>query len=183
MKTRKTSFETNFWIRREGDSPFKVIDDFFQSDDLDNYKCLLGEVIISLRKEEVHNCNDPGSVFSFYVALRSLLSACYCLQFPSKKWKVVAASGCRSQLHQASLSRKEYDDPCMVFRNAFATKSLGEFEAFFGEAVELALSHHTDDGYWDVMTFYIHLVKMLDAAWLIKERGIEKIIDNALDIA
>jgi len=45
------------------------------------------------------------------------------------------------------------------------------FEAFFSEAVELALSPYTDDGYWDVMGFYIHMVKMLDAAALIRERG------------
>lgn len=175
MNGTKTSFETNFWIRHETESPFEEIDAFFQSNDLDNYKHLLGEVMMHLRKEEVYQPKYPGVVFAFYTSVRSLLKACYCLQFGSTKWKVAALSGCNSVLHQASLTKEEYHEPCLVFRKAFAVKTLDDFEAFFSEAVELALSPYTDDGYWDAMAFYIHLVKMLDAAWLIRERGIEKI--------
>jgi len=175
MDANKTSFETNFWIRQETESPLKVIDAFFQSNDLDNYKHLLGDVMMHLRKEEVCQTKYPGVVFAFYTSVRSLLKACYCLQFSSTRWKVAAPSGCNSVLHQASLTKEEYHDPCLVFCNAFAVKTLENFEAFFSEAVELALSPYTDDGYWDVMAFYIYLVKMLDAAWLIRERGIEKI--------
>lgn len=175
MNAPKASFETNFWIRQETESPFKVIDAFFQSDDLDNYKYLLGEIMMHLRIEEVYQAKYPGVVFAFYTSVRSLLKACYCLQFKSIKWKVAAPSGCNSVLHQASLTKEEYHDPCVVFRNAFAVKTIDDFEAFFSEAVELALTPYTDDGYWDAMAFYIHLVKMLDAARLISERGIEKI--------
>jgi len=174
MDATKTTFETTFWIRQETESPFKVIDAFFQSDDLDNYKHLLGEVMMHLRKEEVYQPKYPGVVFAFYTSVRSLLKACYCLKFESTKW-VAAPSGCNSVLHQASLTKEEYHDPCLVFRNAFAAKTLDDFEAFLSEAVELALSPYTDDGYWDAVAFHIHFVKMLDAVRLIKERGIEKI--------
>jgi len=171
MKKKKMSFETNFWLRQDTEGPFKTIDAFFQENDLDRYKKLLGEVMTSFRKEEVYQESKPYAVFAFYIGMRSLVKACYCLQFKSKKWKLAAPSGCTSILHQASLSRDEFRDPCLVFRNAFADKTLDEFEAFFSEAVELALSPYTDDGYWDVMAFYIHMVKMLDAAALIRERG------------
>ena len=50
-----------------------------------------------------------------------------------------------------------------------------EFELFLGLILEHSLS--PIDGYpeSDVTTPYIHLIKMLDAAELIKERGVEKI--------
>lgn len=171
---RKIAFETNFWIRYEAESPFKVIDAVFENDDLDRYKHILGEMLVYMRITQVYRADYPGAVFTIYTALRSLLKACYCLQFKSVKWKVAAPSGCASVLHQASLTREEYNDPCLVFRNAFAAKTLSEFEFFLCEAVELSLSPYTDDGHWDLMTHYIHLIKMLDAARLIRERGIEK---------
>lgn len=173
MKKQKMSFETNSWARCEVKKPSGVIDAFFENDALDNYKQTLGGVMASIRYDTVYNAHNPGAVFAFYMALRSLLRACYDLQ--SKKTRSnTDAHECRSVLHQASLTKEEFNDPYLVFRNAFADKKLAEFEFFLCEAVELSLSKHTDDGYWDVMAFYIHLVKMLDAAQLLRDRRREK---------
>ena len=174
MKKKKISFETQFWLKHERENPFKVIDGIFKDNDLDSYKQTLGAVMVYLRKEEVYKEGYPCAVFAFYLAVRSLLKACYCLQFKSSKWKLAAPLSCTSALHQASLSREEYANPCLVFRTAFADQTLDQFEAFLSEAVELALSPYTDDGYWDVVTYYIHLVKLLDAAALLRERGLCK---------
>lgn len=175
MKKQKISFETNFWIRYEAGSPRKVIDAFFENDNLASYKQMLGEALMYIGKREVYKREYPGTVFVFYKALRSLLKACHCLQFKSWEIHFAATSGCGSVLHQASLTNEEFADPYLVFRNAFAFKTLAEFDFFLCDTVELALSHYTEDGSWDVMAFYIHLVKMLDAAQLIHERGAGKI--------
>ena len=41
--------------------------------------------------------------------------------------------------------------------------------------LELSLSPHAGDPYFDLTTPYIHFIRMLDAAELIRERGVEKI--------
>ena len=175
MKKQKISFETNFWIRYEAGSARKVIDAFFENDNLVSYKQMLGEALMYTRKRAVYQREYPGTVFVFYKALHSLLKACHCLQFKSWEIHFAAASGCGSILHQASLTNEEYADPYLVFRNAFAFKTLAEFDFFLCDTVELALSHYTEDDNWDVMAFYIHLVKMLDAAQLIHERDADKV--------
>ena len=65
MKKQKISFETNFWIRYEAGSPRKVIDAFFENDNLASYKQMLGEVLMYTRKREVYQREYPGTVFIF----------------------------------------------------------------------------------------------------------------------
>lgn len=63
----------------------------------------------------------------------------------------------------------------MVFQKAFAEKTLEDFELFLYQMLELSLSPHAGDPYFDLTTPYIHFIRMLDAAELIRERGVEKI--------
>ena len=88
--------------------------------------------------------------------------------------------------HLSSLTKEEYDNPFLVLQNAFAEKTLQEFEFFLCETIELSLSPYGGDPDSDLTTPYIHLIKMLDAAELMKERGVEKIkktdqIDPAME--
>ncbi len=53
--------------------------------------------------------------------------------------------------------------------------ALSRFELFLHQITEFSLSPCDGDPESDVTTPYIHLIKMLDAAELIKERGVEKI--------
>ena len=74
-----------------------------------------------------------------------------------------------------SLTKEEYDNPFIVFQKAFEEKTLKEFEFFLCLIVELSLSPYAEDPETDLTTPYIHLIKMLDAVELIRERGVEKI--------
>lgn len=81
-----------------------------------------------------------------------------------------------AKLYLASLTIEEFQDPFSVFRNAFIEKSLDEYDFFLCETVHLALSPYIDPSGIDMMTPFFQFNKMLDAAQLLKERGIEKMI-------
>lgn len=176
IKKNKISFETKFWAAYEIEKTFEVVDVFFDYAHLDYYKQTLCEAVFYINKEEVYKKDYPGEVFVFYTALRSFLKAGFCLQYKNKKWKVKELSSeCRSILRLASLTKQEYINPFIVFQNAFAEKTLDDFEFFLCEITQLSLSPATVEYDYDLMTPYIHLIKMLDAAELIRERGVEKI--------
>jgi len=69
-----------------------------------------------------------------------------------------------------SLSEQEYRDPVRVFRNAFKKYRLEEFEEFLAEVVYFSLGTFNNVPERDIVGPYLHLIKMLDAAWLILER-------------
>ncbi|TPG45335.1 hypothetical protein [Flavobacterium pectinovorum] len=175
MKKSKISFETSFWAGFVAGNPFKAINAFFAFADLDYYKQNLTEAVIYSYKTKVYNQENPSNVFVFYTAVNSFLKVCYCLQQKSKKWKVKDSLRSETVFPFSSLTKQEYDNPFMVFQKAFAEKTLEEFESFLSLIVELSLSPFAGDPESDLTTPYIHLIKMLDAVELIKERGVEKI--------
>ena len=175
MKKNKISFETSFWAGYATRNPFKAIDAFFTYADLDYYKQNLSEVVICSYKKEVCKKDNPSTIFVLYTALNSFLKICYCLQRKSKKWKVKESLQCETVFHLSSLTKEEYDKPFIVFQKAFDEKTLEEFELFLCQILELSLSPHAEDPDFDLATPYIHLIKMLNAAELMRERGVEKI--------
>jgi len=175
MKKNKVSLETNFWAGIVAENPFKAIDAFFTFARLDYYKQNLTEVVIYSYKTKVYKEDNPSDVFVFYTAIFSFLKVCYCLQEKSKKWKVKKSLRSETVFPLTSLTKEEYDNPFIVFQKAFEEKTLKEFEFFLCLIVELSLSPYGEDPETDLTTPYIHLIKMLDAVELIRERGVEKI--------
>jgi len=175
VKKNKISFETHFWAGDSAGNPFKAIDAFFTFAKLDYYKQILSEVVIYCYKPKVYKDDNPSDVFILYSVLKSFLRVCYCLHQKSKKWKVKTSLRSETVFHLSSLTKEEYDNPFMVFQKAFELKSLEAFEMFLYQILELSLSPYSSDSDSDVMTPYIYLTKMLDAAALIRERGVEKI--------
>jgi hypothetical protein len=76
------------------------------------------------------------------------------------------------------LTKEEYANPFTVFQIAFAEKSLDEFEFFLCEIIHISLSPNVVEFDYDLITPYIHLIKMLDASQLLRESGLEKIKKN-----
>jgi hypothetical protein len=174
MKKCKISFETSFWAGIAAGNPFKAIKAFFDFAHLDYYKQNLTEMVIYSCKTKVYKQDNPSDVFVFYTAIRSFLKVCYCLQEKSKKRKVKTSFRSETVFHLSSLTKEEYDNPFIVFQKAFDEKTHEEFEFFLCEILELSLSPYAGDPGSD-LTPYIHLIKMLDAVELMRERGVEKI--------
>ncbi|MFD2940225.1 hypothetical protein [Flavobacterium notoginsengisoli] len=175
MKKKKISFETSFWAGYVAKNPFKAIKAFFAFAHLEYYKQNLSEVVMYCYKTKVCKEENPSDVFVLYTVINSFLKICYCLKKRSKKWKVKDILRNETVFHLSSLTKEEYDNPFMVFQNAFDEKRLKEFELFLYQILELSLSPHSADSDSDLTTPYIHLIKMLDAVELIRERGVEKI--------
>ncbi|MNY37556.1 hypothetical protein D3C86_1721270 [compost metagenome] len=66
-----------------------------------------------------------------------------------------------------------------MLQSAFEERTLQQFEFFLSEITELSLSPYDVDPDSDLTTPYIHLIKMLDAGELMKERGVERIKKTA----
>lgn len=175
LKKNKISFETSFWAGLSAGNPFKAIDAFFAFADLDYYKQNLTEMVSYSYKTKVYKEDNPSDVFAFYTVIFSFVKVCYCLQQKSKKWKVKKSLRSETVFHFTSLTKEEYDNPFIVFQKAFDEKTPKEFEFFLCLIIELALSSYATDRDSDLTTPYIHLIKMLDAVELMRERGVEKI--------
>ncbi len=77
--------------------------------------------------------------------------------------------------YRAHFPMDEYDNPFLVFQKAFKEFTLKEFEYFNTQIVYFSLGAYSDEPEANIITLFIHLNKMLDAAQIIRERGIEKI--------
>lgn len=175
MKKNDVCFETGFWAGFESGNPFKALDAFFAFAHLDYYKQNLNEAVIYSCKTKVCKQHNPSDVFVLYSAFRFFLKVCVCLQKKSRKWKVAASLHSETVFRLSSLIKDEYENPFIVFQKAFDEKTLEDFELFLYQTLEFSLSPHTGDPYSDLTTCYIYFIKMLDAAELIRERGVEKI--------
>lgn len=175
MNKNTISFETSSWAGEVSGNPIKAVEAFFAFADLDYYKQNLTEAVLYSYKSEVYEANNPSNAFVFYTAMNNFLKLCYCLQEKSKKWRVTASLPGETVSPLSSLTKEEYDDPFTVFQKAFNEKTLEEFECFLCLILELSMSPSPADPYSDLTTPYIYIIKMLDAVYLIKERGIEKI--------
>jgi hypothetical protein len=178
MKKNKISFGTNFLSIYDTGNPFQVVEAFFDYAHLDYYKQILSKVVMYSHRRKIYKQDNPSEIFVFYTAVCSFLKVCYCLKAKSKKWKVKESAGYESILHLASLTKEEYENPFLVFQKAFAVKTLEEFEFFLCEIVQLSLSPGEGESDCDFTIPYIHLIKMLDAGQLLRERGVERIKKN-----
>lgn len=174
MKNKKISYETRFWAGFWAKNPFHAFDALFDFAHLDYYKQNLSQAVLYCYKGQVYRQEAPGNVFVFYTAISSFLKVCYCLKGKGKKWKV-KDSARPETFHLSSLTKEEHDDPFLALQNAFKERTLQEFEFFLCEIIELSLYPNNMDPDSDLVTPYIHLIKMLDAAALMWERGVEKI--------
>ncbi|WP_211224029.1 hypothetical protein [Flavobacterium tegetincola] len=175
MKKQVINYETKLWACYEIKNPFEVLDAFIDHARTDYYKQIVSQAVLHAEKQEVYNKDYPSQLFICHAALRSFLRACSRLHHKSKKWQVKqTTSDCKSVLHQASLTKEEYNNPFKVFQNAFTKNSIHELENKLAEIVFLAVLPQQVDYITDLSTAYIHIVKLLDAAQLIRERGLEK---------
>ncbi len=175
MKKRKISLDSNFWGPADITDPFDLINAFFDFADIHTYKEKLNEMMMFMHNKDIYNPDYPGQIFVFYKALHSFIRAGYCLQWHSKKWRISEPGESSYRHYHGMLSAEEFADPFLVFETAFTKQSLIEFDYFLCEITHLSLSPRTDSCGKDVITPFIYLFKMLEAAQLIRQRGIEKI--------
>lgn len=173
-KKHKINPETQYWANREITDPFELTECFFVHYKLDCAKSMLAEIMLHLHKREICRKEFPAQLFDFYKALRSFIRAAYLLKFKAKKWTVKEVPEQWPVISQASLNQEEYENPFLVFEKAFEVQAPGDYDFFLNEIVDIALSPCREETVQDLITPYIYLVKMLDAAQTVSDRGVVK---------
>ncbi|MDV3596597.1 hypothetical protein CMU77_11320 [Elizabethkingia anophelis] len=102
------------------------------------------------------------------------MRACYAIRLKEEKWSITIPPENRSSLIQASLSNEEYQNPTRVFQNAFAEYSIRDFDYYIAVAVYFSMGVFKNAEESSLISPYINLTKMLDAAYLILERRTQK---------
>ncbi len=171
MKKKKTDFESRFWSGQKKHSALPLMDLFFQFYDLAAAKERLSIIIRYAAQKKTRIPEDPSAVFHFYQSMRSFVRAGYNLRKKTGKWELKVRPDKDSMLGRGLLSEKEYHDPVRGFRKAFKEYRPEQFLEFLAEAVHFSLGpfNHAPEG--NLICPYLHLVKMIDAAWLIVERA------------
>lgn len=131
---------------------------------------MLNKIMIYAGKKKTAINDDSSAIFHFHQALRSFVRACYAIRMKEEKWSITRHSENVSPLMQASLSDEEYRNPTLVFRKAFAEYSIKDFDYHIAIAVYFSMGVFKNAGESSLISTYIHLMKMLDAAYLILER-------------
>lgn len=165
MKKNNIDFESRFWSGRSKLSPVALVDVFFQFYDLATAKERLNRIMQYAAQGKTRIPEDPSVVFHFHQSLRSLIRAGWCLRKKSGKWIGEAVPETGSPLMYGSLSEED-----RVFRKAFKQYRPEELEDFLSDIVYFSLGTFHNVPERNIVGPYFHLIKMLDAAWLIVER-------------
>ncbi|KQM57974.1 hypothetical protein ASE55_19195 [Chryseobacterium sp. Leaf201] len=170
MKKKNIDFESGCWTDRRKHSAFSLMETFFQFHDPAAAKNRLYEMMDYAQNRKVLMKDNPSVIFHLYLSLRSFVRAGYCLQFKSKKWAIHDSAEPALHLMLGSLSKEEYRDPFLVFQKAFSGFTIRDFDHFLAEIVYFSLGSFNNVPESNIVTPFIHLNKMLDAAQLILER-------------
>lgn len=171
MKKKNLDLEARLWSGSEMDSGVKLMETFFQFNDPATAREMLNKIIISAVKKKSVPPQNAAAVFHFYLALRSFVRACFLISRKRNKWILEESPENSLPMIMGNLSGKEYRDPVRIFRKAFNAYSRKEYDAFLSSAVYFSLSDSGCEDEQRMIGPYIHLVKMLEAAYLIVERA------------
>lgn len=114
---------------------------------------------------------DRSAVLQFHQSLCIFIREGYMISEKAKKWKVNTPSDISSPMMKGSMSEKEYENPILVFKRAFKEYSIKEYDYFISGIVYFSQQMYRSGPESNLVRPYIHLLKMLDAAYLMLERG------------
>lgn len=170
MKNKKTAVGSVRKKRRK----LQCIETFFQTHDLVTAKQMLSFMMQYAVNGKDWLKKDPSVILPFHQSLRIFIREGYMIGKKIKKWQVNAAPDISSPMMKGSLSDKEYGNPLLVFKRAFKEYSIQEYDYFISGIVYFSQQMYRHGPEGNLIKPYIHLSKMLDAAYLMLERGVKK---------
>ncbi|WP_294283496.1 hypothetical protein [uncultured Chryseobacterium sp.] len=171
MKKKKRNFDARFWSGKKKHSARELLEAFFQFNDLTMVKQELNTMVQCSVQKKARITDHPADVFHLHQSLRSLIRVGYLIGKNSKKpvaYPPLEAGSPKPFIH--SLSAEEYRHPALVFRKAFKARSREDLEYFLSTVTYFSLGNLRCEEEKKIIIPYIHLMKMLDAAWLIVSR-------------
>lgn len=170
MKKTRTDFQSRLEKGRKKHCGLQQMETFFQLNDLATSKELLNIIMSYALKRNSWIKEEPSVIYHFHQAMRSFIRAGYFIMLKEKKLVVNTQLEDCSPLVLGLLSEKEYQNPLLVLKKAFKEYSVKEFDYFMSGMVYFSLGIYDHLPERNMINPYIHLTKMLDAAYLITER-------------
>ncbi|WP_336965038.1 hypothetical protein [Chryseobacterium contaminans] len=170
MKKNRTGFQSRLGKGRKKHYGLQQMETFFQLNDLAASKELLNSIMRYALKRNSWIKEEPSVIYQFYQAMRSFIRAGYFIMLQEKKLTVNIQWEDVSPLALGLLSEKEYHNPLLVFKKAFKEYSIKEFDYFISGMVYFSLGIYDKLPERNMINPYIHLLKMLDAGYLLFER-------------
>jgi len=170
MKKTRIHFEPRLWEGGKKRSGLQLMETFFRFNDLASSKKQLNNIMNYAVKRNTWIKEDSAVIFQFHQSMRSFVRAGYFMMLKEKKQTANTQLESASPLVLGVLSEKEYQNPLLVFRKAFKEYSIQEFDYFMSGMVYFSLGAYDHLPERNIVSPYIHLLKMLDAAHLILER-------------
>ncbi|CAH0195652.1 hypothetical protein [Chryseobacterium sp. Bi04] len=170
LKNKKTAVGS----ARKKCRKLQFIETFFQTHDLVTAKQLLSSMMQYAVNGKGWIKENPSVILQFHKSLCIFIHEGYMISKKTKKWQVNAPSDIGSPMMKSSLSDKEYENPILVFKRAFKEYSIQEFDYFISGIVYFSQQMYRHGPESNLVRPYIHLSKMLDAAYLILEKGLQK---------
>lgn len=172
MDSKTLSFEASPWAGYEINCPYALLTALFDYAHLHELKHFLTSMMSYCYKNKVFFKKNPGHALTIHMVLHSLLRVGYVLQVHTESYRVEESAHIPKDLGLGALTPEEYKNPFLVFQKAFRSHTLSEFDLACFEIVLFSLSPSPDTITWDFFNPYNHLLKMLDASWLIHIRGL-----------
>ncbi|KFF23272.1 hypothetical protein [Chryseobacterium vrystaatense] len=170
MKKNRTAFRSRLGAVGKKHSGLKLMETFFQLNDLAASKEKLNSIMNYAVKKNTWIKEDPSVIFLFRESMQSFVRAGYLITLTKKKRRVNIQLENGFPLLLGLLSEKEYHNPLLVFKKAFQEYSIEEFDYFMSGMIYFSLGAYDHVPERNMVSPYIHLTKMLDAAHLILER-------------
>ncbi|KFF23250.1 hypothetical protein [Chryseobacterium vrystaatense] len=170
MKKNRTDFRSRFGAVGKKHSGLQLMETFFQLNDLVASKEKLNRIMNYAVKRNTWIQEDPSDIFLFRQSMQSFVHAGYLITLKKKKIASHSPLENTSPLLLGLLSEKEYRNPLLVFKKAFQEYSIDEFNYFMSGIIYFSLGAYDHVPERNMVSPYIHLTKMLDAAHLILER-------------
>ncbi|AZA91021.1 Uncharacterised protein [Chryseobacterium nakagawai] len=170
MKKNRTNFQSQLGKGWKNHYELQQMETFFQLNDLVATKELLNTIMSYALKRNSWIKEEPSVIYHFHQAMRSFIRAGYFIMLKEKKYTINTQLEEVSPLVLGLLSEKEYQNPLLVFKKAFKEYSVKEFDYFISGMVYFSMGIYDKLPERNMVNPYIHLIKMLDAAYLIIER-------------
>ncbi|SHG14705.1 hypothetical protein [Chryseobacterium vrystaatense] len=170
MKKNRTDFQSRFGADNKKQSGVKLMEAFFQINNLAASKEKLNIIMNYAVKRNSWIKENPYDIYLFRQSMQSFVRAGYLITLKKKNRTINASLESDSLLLLGLLSEKEFQNPLLVFKKAFREYSIEEFDYFMSGIIYFSLGVYDHVPERNIVSPYIHLTKMLDATHLILER-------------
>lgn len=188
MKMEKDHFETCCWRREVITDPYQVFAECFSLAGIDYFRDMIKALLLNRGVRGTKK--DPGKLLFDCKVLGSLLNASWVINKLDKSppaiipdadlfCKDLYCSGISGTSEWESfpreLSLKEYKNPYLVFKRFFGFQELDKWKLDLHDLLVRAYEKEPEETSLNLLSIYIYLIKLAEAAYLIDVREVTHI--------